>query len=220
MANGNNLHLDEIRKLSTAIKDLLTRIYRPGMSPKGIIQNIIDYVGDQNIAIGAAVISLLISLWSFSLFATFFALIFSVFTTASVFVVAKLIFYKPKEYSVELDGENTILSFVKDVHVSGGSEIVIHSQPGYGKEKNTFVVMQLFDSISILDCRNITSISDKSYRDIAINFFHPIEGNYLINASSNEGDVNFKTIEQSADQCRVKFVDPVRKVIRLDFKTA
>ena len=126
-------------------------------------------------------------------------------------------YYAPEEVSIDLDGENTILSYVKDVHINGESEIVIHSQPGYGKEKNTFVVIQLFDSISILDCRNITSISDKSYHDIAIQFFHPAENEYTISASSNEGSVGFEVISQTADQCRVKFLHPVRKIIRLDF---
>ncbi|MCG8378182.1 MAG: hypothetical protein MI865_01775 [Proteobacteria bacterium] len=220
MANGNNLHLNKVKGLLGKLKISLSRIYHPGMSIKGIVQNIVDYVGDKNIAIGAGVASLLVTIWSFSLFAWLFALFFSIIATVLIFVVIKLIFYKPKEYSIELDGENTILSFVKDVHVSGESEIVVHSQPGYGKEKNTFVSIQLFDSIAILDCRNITSITDKSYRNIAINFFHPVEGNYSIVATSNEGNVNFKIINQSADQCQVEFLNPIRKVVRLEFKPA
>lgn len=217
MATGNNLHLDEARGLLTKIKDICARIYRPGMSAQGPLQYILDWAGDKNVLIGAATISLLVSIWSFALFAIFFAFVFSLVASALIFIGAKLIFYKPKEYTIELDGENTILSFVKDVHVNGESEIVIHSQPGYGKEKNTFVVLQLFDSISILDCRNITSVTDKSYRDIAINFFHPVEGNYSISASSKDGDVIFEVINQSGDQCRVKFLNPVRKIIKLDF---
>lgn len=220
MARGNNLHLDEARDALTIVKDFFARIYRPGMSIKGIIQNVIDYVGDKNVAIGAAVISFLITIWAFALFTKFFSLLFSICATIAVFIIAKLIFYKPKEYSVELGDDKTVLSFVKDVHVNGESEIVIHSQPGYGKEKNTFLILQLIDSISILDCRNITSVTDKTYRDIAINYFHPIEDNYSISISSNEGNVGFEVIHQSADQCRVKFIDPVRKEIRLDFKTS
>ncbi len=217
MATGNYLHLDEVKEYLAKIKDSCARIYRPGMSIQGPLQYILDWTGDKNVLIGAATISILVSIWSFALFANFFAFVFSLAASAIIFIGAKIFFYKPKEYSVELDGENTILSFVKDVHVNGESEIVIHSQPGYGKEKDTFVVLQLFDSISILDCRNITSVTDKSYRDIAITFFHPVEGIYSISASSKDGEVIFEVIEQTADQCRVKFLNPVRKINRLDF---
>jgi hypothetical protein len=217
MAAGNNLRLDEARDWLSKIKDSCARIYRPGMSIKGPVQYIFDYVGDKNVFIGATILSLIVTIWSFTLFAILFAILFSIAATTLIFVGAKLIFYKPKEYSIELDGENTILSFVKDVHVNGESEIVIHSQPGYGKEKNTFVMLQLFDSISILDCRNITSVSDKTYRDITIRFFHPVEGEYNISAFSNDGSVAFEVIEQTADQCRVKFMSPVRKKVRLNF---
>lgn len=218
MANSNNLHLDKVCKYACIGKGLLTRIYHPGMSVKGVIQNIVDYVGDKNVAIGATAISFLLFIWALSLFTLLFTLVFTLCSTIAVFVAAKLIFYKPKEYNIELDNENTILSFVKDVHVSGESKIVIHSQPGYGKEKNTFLHLQLIDSISVLDCRNITSVTDKSYRDIAINFFHPVADNYSIDATSTEGSVNYEVIHQSADQCRVKFIDPIRKTIKLDFK--
>ena len=212
----NNLHLDEAKDILGKVKDTCARIYRPGMSLQGTLQNILDWVGDRNVVIGAAVLSLLVTLWAFSLFAILFALLFSIIATVLIFIGAKLIFYKPKEYSIELEGENTILSFVKDVQVSGESEIVIHSQPGYGKEKNTFVSLQLFDAISVLDCRNITSIRDKSYRDIAINFFHPAEGEYTIKANSSEGQVTFEIIEKTGDQCRVKFLDPLCKIVRLE----
>lgn len=217
MATGNNLHLDEIRGFLIRVKDACARIYRPGVSLHSSIQYLLDWVGDKNILIGAASISLLISLWAFTLFAFFFACLFSLMASVLIFIGAKLIFYKPKEYSVELDGENTILSFVKDIHINGESEIVIHSQPGYGKNKNTFVALKLSNSVSILDCRNITSVTDKSYRDIEIKFFHPAEGKYSISASSNEGEVILEVLEQSADQCRVKFLNPVRSNIRLDF---
>jgi hypothetical protein len=217
MATGNNLHINEAKKYSTLIKDTCARIYRPGMSIQGTAQYFIDWVGDKNVLIGAAALSFLISIFSFSLFAFFFACLFSLVAIVLIFIGAKLIFYKPKEYSIDLDGENTILSFVKDVHINGESEIVIHSQPGYGKNKNTFVVLQLSNSVSILDCRNITSITDKSYRDIEIRFFHPAESEYSISCSSKEGDVIFDILEQTADQCRVKFLNPVRKDIRIDF---
>ena len=217
MATGNNLHIDEAKEWFTKFRDNCARIYRPGMSIQGPVQTILDYVGDKNAAIGATILSLIITIWSFSLFATLFAILFSITATTLMFVGAKIFFYAPEEVSIDLDGENTILSYVKDVHINGESEIVIHSQPGYGKEKNTFIVIQLFDSISILDCRNITSISDKSYHDIAIQFFHPAENEYTISASSDEGSVEFEVISQTADQCRVKFLHPVRKIIRLDF---
>jgi|LWDU01.1.fsa_nt_gi hypothetical protein len=220
MAKGNNLRLDEIKNSSTKIKDACARIYRPGMSLQGSIQYLIDWVGDKNSLIGAASVSLLLTLWAFSLFAFFFACLFSVCTSILIFIAAKLIFYKPKEYSIELEGENTILSFVKDVHINGESEIVIHSQPGYGKNKNTFVILELSNSVSILDCRNITSVTDKSYRDIEIKFFHPAEIDYSISCSSKEGDVIFEVLEQTADQCRVNFLDPIRKNIRIDFTSS
>ena len=214
---ANNLRLDEARSFLTVIKEWLARIYRPGMSANGFIENIVDYVGDKNAAIGAAVLSLIITLWTFSLFALISAIFISFILTLVVFVIAKLIFYKPKEISFELEGEKTILSFVKDVHVSGESEIVIHSQPGYGKNKNTFVYLQLYDSISILDCRNITSVTDKSYHDIAIQFFHPIQSDYIIKATSDEGEVAFEIKSQVADNCRINFLNPVRKNVRLEF---
>lgn len=220
MATGNNLKLDEAKQVGGSIKNFFTRIYRPGMSMQGPVNYIVDYVGDKNATIGAAVISFLIILWSFSLFAFLFAIFFSIIATAIVFIIAKLIFYKPKEVSIEIDDEKTVLSFVKDVHINGESEIVIHSQPGYGKEKNTFLLIQLFDSISILDCRNITSITDKSYHDIAIQFFHPIEREYSVKASSDEGAVVFEVLEQTADNCRVNFLNPVRKSVKLEFKTS
>ncbi len=224
MGTRNNLQLDKlngllgvINKIFGRLKDSFSRIYRPGMSAQGPIQVICDWVGGRNIAIGTAVISLLVSLLAFKLFALIFALIFSIVASSLVFIIAKTIFYKPKEYSIELDGENTVLSYVKDVHVSGESEIVVHSQPGYGKEKNTFVMLQLIDSISILNCRNITSITDTSYRDITIKYFHPVEGEYSISAFSNDGNVAFEVIEQSADQCRIEFLKPIRKNVRLNF---
>lgn len=206
-----------INKLFGRLIDSCSRIYRPGMSAQGSIQVISDWAGGRNVAIGAGIISLLLSLLAFKLFALLFALIFSLVASTLIFVIAKTIFYKPKEYSIELDGENTLLSYVKEVHVSGESEIVIHSQPGYGKEKNTFVMLQLFDTISILNCRNITSITDTSYRDITIKYFHPVEGDYSISAFSNNGDVAFEVIEKSADQCRIEFLKPIRKNVRLNF---
>jgi hypothetical protein len=206
-----------INKLFGRLIDSCSRIYRPGMSAQGSIQVISDWAGGRNVAIGAGIISLLLSLLAFKLFALLFALIFSLVASTLIFVIAKTIFYKPKEYSIELDGENTLLSYVKEVHVSGESEIVIHSQPGYGKEKNTFVMLQLFDTISILNCRNITSITDTSYRDITIKYFHPVEGDYSISAFSNDGNVAFEVIDQSADQCRIEFIKPIRKNVRLNF---
>ena len=224
MGTRDNLQLNKlngllgvINKIFGRLKDSCSRLYRPGMSAQGPIQVVSDWAGGRNIAIGATIISLLVSLLAFKLFAILFALIFSIVASSLVFVIAKTIFYKPKEYSIELDGENTVLSYVKDVHVSGESEIVIHSQPGYGKEKNTFVMLQLFDTISILNCRNITSITDTSYRDITIKYFHPVEGDYSISAFSNNGDVAFEVIDQSADQCRIEFLKPIRKNVRLNF---
>jgi hypothetical protein len=213
-------HTDKLKNLSSLMKDACGRIYRPGIQLQDSLQFIIDWVGDKNALIGAAALSVFITLFSFSLFAFLFACIFSVFTTAIIFISAKLIFYKPKEYSIDLEGENTILSFVKDIHINGESEVVVHSQPGYGKNKNTFVVVQLSNSISILDCRNITSVTDKSYRDIEIKFYHPAENQYSINASSDEGDVVFEILEQNDEQCRVKFMIPIRNIIRLDFPAA
>lgn len=202
------------------IKDSLARIYRPGMSFKGSTQMIIDWTGGRGIAIGAATISFVVTVLSFILFANFFALVFSIISTIIIFIIAKAIFYKPKQYSIEIEGEDTILSFVKDVHISGESEIVIHSQPGYGKEKNTFVNLQLFAAISILNCRNITSVTDTSYKDITIKFFHPVIGDYSIKASSNDGDVSFEILEKTADQCRIEFLSPVRKTVELSFVPA
>ena len=217
MAKNNNLRLDQVKKCSTKIKDACARIYRPSMSMQGSLQYLLDWMGDKNSLIAAACISLLVSIGAFSLFAFFFACLFSLVASTIIFISTKLIFYKPKEISIELDGESTILSFVKDVHINGESEIVIHSQPGYGKNKKTFVVLKMSGSVSILDCRNITSIIDKSYRDIEIKFFHPAETEYLIRASSEEGEVIFEILEQTADQCRVKFLSPIRNNIRLDF---
>jgi hypothetical protein len=208
---------NELNKWLMKITNSCARIYKPGMSIKGPVQMLIDWTGDKNIVIGATVISLLVSFLAFTLFANIFAFVFSIVASALIFTAAKIFFYKPKEYTVEIDGENTVLSFVKDVHISGESEIVIHSQPGYGKEKNTFVMLQLIDAISILNCRNITSVTDTSYRDITIKFFHPVEGDYSISAFSNDGEVAFDVIEQSADQCRVEFLNPVRKNVRLNF---
>jgi hypothetical protein len=224
MGTRNNLQLDKVNRLLGVINKLFgrlidscSRLYRPGMSAQGPIQVVFDWTGGRNITIGAAVISFLVTLMAFTLFANLFAFIFSIVASALIFFLAKTIFYKPKEFSIELDGENTVLSYVKDVHVSGESEIVIHSQPGYGKEKNTFVMLQLFDSISILNCRNITSITDTSYRDITIKYFHPVEGDYSISAFSNDGNVAFEVIEQTADQCRIEFLKPIRKNVRLNF---
>ncbi len=217
MASGNNLHLEELKKCSSFLKDASARIYRPGIPIQGALQYLIDWAGDKNVLMGAAAASFLVSITAFSLFAFFFACLFSLAATAIIFIVAKLIFYKPKEYSIDLEDENTILSFVKDVHINGESEIVVHSQPGYGKNKNTFVHLDIANSISIKDCRNITSVTDKSYRDIEIKFFHPAESNYSIICRSNEGNVVFEVLDQSADQCRIKFMNPVRKNIRIDF---
>ncbi|MBL1140504.1 MAG: hypothetical protein HND53_00545 [Proteobacteria bacterium] len=210
-------HTDKLKNLMVIITDTFGRIYRPGGSLQDSLQYLINWVGDKNALIGATVISLLLCLVSFSLFAFFFACVFSVFTTAIVFIIAKLVFYKPIEYSIELEDENTILSFVKDIHINGESEVVVHSQPGYGKNKNTYVVLQLSNSVSILDCRNITSVTDKSYRDIEIKFYHPAENDYSIDASSNEGEVTFEVLQQNDEQCRVKFFTPIRNNVRLNF---
>lgn len=220
MVTGKSSHTEKVKKCTSKLKDACARIYRPGIPIHDSLQYLIDWVGDKNVLIGAAGISLVVSLFSFSLFAFFFACFFSVAASALIFIGAKLIFYKPKEYSIDLEGENTILSFVKDIHINGESEVVVHSQPGYGKNRNTYVVLQLSNSVSILDCRNITSVTDKSYRDIEIKFFHPAEGEYSISASSKEGDVIFEILQQNADQCRVKFLNPVRNNIRLDFTPA
>ncbi len=217
MTIDKSSHTDKIKKCTSKLKDVCARIYRPGIPMQDSLQYLIDWVGDKNALIGAIAISLVVSLFSFSLFAFFFACVFSIVATALIFIGAKLIFYKPKEYSIDLEGENTILSFVKDIHINGESEVVVHSQPGYGKNKNTFVVLQLSNSVSILDCRNITSVTDKSYRDIEIKFFHPAESEYSISASSEEGSVIFEALQQDADQCRVKFLNPVRNKVRLDF---
>ena len=90
---ANNLRFNEVQGVLDKLKIFLTRIYRPGMSPKGFIQNSIDYVGDKNVAIGTAILSALIALWSFSLFTILFAIVFSILATITVFVIAKFIFY-------------------------------------------------------------------------------------------------------------------------------
>ncbi len=218
MATSKNSHTDKINKCCSKFKDAFARIYRPGIPLQNSIQYLTDWVGDKNSLLGAAALSLLVTIFAFSLFAFIFACIFSVISTAIIFIGAKLIFYKPIEYSIDLEGENTILSFVKDIHINGESEVVVHSQPGYGKNKNTYVVIEVSNSVSILDCRNITSVTDKSYRDIEIKFFHPAESEYVISASSNEGEVIFEVLEQTAEVCRVKFSAPIRNKIRLDFK--
>lgn len=210
-------HTDRLKKLGGHILDASGRIYRPGIKIHDSIEFLIDWVGDKYALIGATVLSFIVALISFSLFAFLFACFFSVFTTAVIFIIAKQIFYKPKEYSIELDDENTVLSFVKDIHINGESEVVVHSQPGFGKNRNSFVLIQLTNSVSILDCRNISSVSDKSYRDIEIKFFHPAESEYSINATSDEGGVSFEVIEQNAEQCRVKFMNPIRNKVKLDF---
>ncbi len=217
MAIDKKIILAKLKKWSVIITDHCGRIYRPGMSLKGSVQVLTEWVGDKNIALGAAIVSSLIAFIAFILFAHFSAIFFSVMATALVFFIAKLISYKPLEYSVELDDENTILSFVKYVGISGKSQITVHSQPGYGKDKKTFVLLQLADSILILNCHNIMSVIDNSYRDITINFFHPINGAYAIDAASDGKDVRFRVIEQSADQCRIKFMKPVQKKIKLTF---
>ena len=218
MATSNSSHTDKINKCCSKFKDAFARIYRPGIPLQNSIQYLTDWVGNKNSLLGAAALSLLVTIFAFSLFAFIFACFFSVISTAIIFIGAKLIFYKPIEYSIDLEGENTILSFVKDIHINGESEVVVHSQPGYGKNKNTYVVIELSNSVSILDCRNITSVTDKSYRDIEIKFFHPAEAEYVISASSNEGDVVYEVLQQTAEDCRVKFSAPIRKKIRLDFK--
>lgn len=210
-------HTDKLKKITLFFKDAFARIYRPGVPLQDSLQYLIDWVGDKNALIGAAAISFIVALISLSLFAFFFALIFSVLTTAIIFIIAKQIFYEPKEYSVELEGENTVLSFVKDIHINGESEVIVHSQPGYGKNKNTYVVLQISNSVSIVDCRNITSVTDKTYRDIEIKFYHPAESDYSISASSEEGNVVFETLQQNDEQCRVKFMNPIRNKVRLDF---
>ncbi len=217
MATSRNSHSENLKKCATKVKDAFGRIYRPGIPLKASLQYLTDWVGDKNALLGATAVSLLIIIFSFSLFAFFFACVFSLLATALIFIGAKLIFYKPKEYSIELEGENTILSFVKDIHINGESEVVVHSQPGYGKNKNTYVILKLSNSISILDCRNITSVTDKSFRDIEIKFYHPAETDYVVSASSNEGDVVFEVLHQNEDQCRVKFLNPIRNTIKLDF---
>lgn len=210
-------HTDRLKRLGNRILDACGRIYRPGIKIQDSISFLIDWIGNKYALIGAAVVSLLTAIISFSLFAFLFACFFTIFSTAVIFIIAKQIFYQPKEYSIELEDENTILSFVKDIQINGESEVVVHSQPGYGKNRNTFVLIQLSNSVSILDCRNITSVSDKSYRDIEIKFFHPAENDYSIMATSEEGDVIFEVMEQSAEHCRVKFVNPVRNKVKLDF---
>ena len=109
MGTRDNIQLNKFNKLFVRLKDSCSRIYRPGMSAQGPIQVIFDWAGGQNIVIGAAVISLLISLLAFKLFAFFFAFIFSIVASILVFIIAKSIFYKPKEYSIELDGERYYL---------------------------------------------------------------------------------------------------------------
>lgn len=217
MTTAKSTHSDKLKNIIALFKDACARIYRPGMSLQDSLQYLIDWVGDKNALIGAAAISLIVAIISFSLFAFFFAIFFSIVTTAIIFIGAKLIFYKPKEYSIDIEGEDTILSFVKDIHINGESEVVVHSQPGYGKNKNTFVALHLSNTVSILDCRNITSVTDKSYRDIEIKFYHPAESNYSIHASSQEGEVAFEVLQQDSEQCRVKFMNPIRNKVRLDF---
>lgn len=218
MTTGSKTHSVTVQKCGAMIKDACARIYRPGIPLHNSIQYLIDWVGHKNALIGATALSILVTLGSFSLFAFLFACFFSVFATAAIFIVAKLIFYKPIEYSIGLEDENTILSFVKDIHINGESDVVVHSQPGYGKNKNTYIVIELSNSVKILDCRNITSVTDKSYRDIEIKFYHPAEKEYLIHASSEEGDVAFDVIIQSSEMCRIKFTAPIRNIIKLEFK--
>ncbi len=211
------MKLKDINVQVATVVSKLGRLYRPGMSFRGMTANIVDYVGNMTATLVAAGISLVIFLISLTLFAFWFALVFSIVAALGVFVIAKLLFYQPKSVTIELDDEKTVLSFVKEVNLNGESEIVIHSQPGYGKEKNTFLIVQLLDTFSVLDCRNITSIVDVSYDDLAIRFFHPVEGEYRVELSSDEGPVGFEVLQQTADNCRVKLLKPLRKVVQIDF---
>ncbi len=210
---------DSWRDILYKIEAICTRLYHPGMSARGAIRNIIDYVGDRNAAIIAAVLSLLIIWWSFSLFAVFFAIFFALFVTAGIFIIVKLIFYKPQKYSVKLRDNKRVLSFIKHIHLNGESEILVHSQfDNKNKQKDTFIVLQLLETLSVLDCHNIVSIRDKSYRDILISFFHPLSDSYLIHIPAEYGAVNFEIVHQTPDQCRIRFQYPLYEIIRIEFK--
>jgi len=216
MASENNVANEWLEK----IKGVCAPIYDPvTKAMEKPLEHILDWVGDKNALIGASIVSLLIFIFSFSLFSKFFSLIFSVVASAIVFIGVKLIFYKPKEYLIDIDGENTRLSYVKDVHVTGESEIVIHSQPGYGKQINTFIILQFLDTFSIMDCRNITSVKNKN-REVTINYFHPVNGTYEVKVSSNEGNVSYQVIESTGDHCKVVFSKPLHKTVRLDIRSA
>lgn len=194
------------------------RFYRRGMSVKGVLKNAIDYVGKPGVFYGSLAIAVIIFLLSLLLFATWFAVLVFVLSIPVLLIIAKVIFYEPTQVVVELDNETTRLEYVKEVQLNGESEIIIHSQPGYGEEKTTYVVLDLVDAISVRNCRNITSVTDKTWRDIEIRYFHPVKGPHKLKVTSPNGDVKHKVKELKADFCRVVFDEPVPAEVKIEVK--
>lgn len=194
------------------------RFYRRGMSARGVLNNVIDYVGDQKVFYGSLAIAVIIFLLSLLLFADWFAALVFLISLPVLLVIAKVIFYEPTQVVIDLGDDNTRLEYVKEVQLGGDSELVIHSQPGYGKEKHTYVVLGLVNTIAIKDCRNITSVTDRSWKDIEIRYFHPIEGAHKLQVTAPGDTVKFKVQELKPDYCRVLFNDPVPAEVKIEVK--
>ncbi len=192
------------------------RFYRRGMSVKGVLKNAIDYVGDQRVFYGSLAIAVIIFLVSLLLFAAWSAVLVFILSIPVLLIIAKAIFYEPTQVVIELDDDTTRLEYVKEVQLDGESEIVIHSQPGYGEDKTTYVILDLVNTISVRDCRNITSVTDKTWRDIEIRYFHPVKGPHKLKVTSTNGDVKYKVKEMKPDFCRVVFNEPIPAEVKIE----
>lgn len=210
--------MNGLSNLFSDIQDLPKRFYRPGITARGFFDNVIDYVGDLATCLGALVVSVLILIISLALFATWFAVFFFIIITPIIFMLAKAVFYQPKQVIIDFDDDITSLEYVKEVHMDGNSEFIIHSQPGYGKGNDTYLEINLVDAVAIKDCRNITCVIGKSSRDIEIRYFHPVPALHKLVVTSKEGPVECKVKEKTADYCRIYFDNPLRKQVRIEIK--
>ncbi len=192
------------------------RFYRRGMSISGMINNAADYVGSKLLLLGCIAIAVMLFLLALALFATWFAVLVFLISIPILCTLAKAFFYHPIHVLLESGDDTTNLEYVKEVQATGNSEITIHSQPGYGTDTETYVVLELVNSMTVSDCRNITSIHDRDWRDIEVRYFHPVKGPHKIKISSAYGKANSKILEMTPDYCRVLFTEPIPPEVRIE----
>lgn len=86
-----------------------------------------------------------------------------------------------------------------------------------GKKVGTYIRLNIRDRLEILDCHNISSVTDAGELDFGFNFAMPMPYlNYVVRASGN-GSVQFEVLKQTITSSFLRFSKPCPGTVYVEF---